>query len=53
VAVEDSDHGVEAAVRAGMTAIGYRPDWNDQSLSVADTVVDGPEALRRELLERA
>lgn len=52
VAVEDSDHGVEAAVSAGMTAIGYRPAWNDQSLSAADTVVTDSNELLRELLDR-
>ena len=50
VAVEDSAHGVEAAVAAGMYVLGYRTDANDsQDLSGADAVVAGPEELRERL----
>ena len=44
VAVEDSANGVAAAVDAGMTCIGYRPDGAD--LPRADSVVTGPQELR-------
>jgi HAD superfamily hydrolase (TIGR01509 family) len=53
VAVEDSRHGVSAAVAADMTTVGYRADHNrGVDLSEADLVVDGPAALRGALLER-
>lgn len=51
VAVEDSEHGVEAATRAGATVVGYRTDQNrDADLSAADAVVQGPDELRDLLL---
>lgn len=47
VAVEDSAHGVKAAIGAGMVCVGYRTDINDnQELSEATAVVEGPDALR-------
>jgi HAD superfamily hydrolase (TIGR01509 family) len=53
VAVEDSEHGVEAAVRAGMTVIGYRSGADeDVDLSAADVVVETPAALRDEIRAR-
>lgn len=52
VAVEDSEHGVESAVRAGAVAVGYRTDQNqDADLSGADAVVEGPAELRAFLLD--
>jgi HAD superfamily hydrolase (TIGR01509 family) len=54
IAVEDSEHGVEAAVRAGMTVIGYRSGADeDVDLSAADVVVETPDALRGAILDRA
>ncbi|WP_460052094.1 HAD family hydrolase [Spirochaeta dissipatitropha] len=39
--IEDSRHGVQAALAAGMQVIGYRnPGSGDQDLSAAHTVVD-------------
>ena len=53
VAVEDSRHGVAAAVAAGMTAVGYRSASNRTvDLSRADVVVERPDELRSALLER-
>jgi len=47
VAVEDTPHGVEAAVRAGMYCIAYRGDSNEKTdFSTAHEVVDGPGELR-------
>ncbi|GAA0669944.1 HAD family hydrolase [Natronoarchaeum mannanilyticum] len=52
VAVEDSENGVEAANRAGMTSVGYRTEINQgMDLSKADHVAEGPEELRGLLLE--
>ena len=49
--VEDSEHGVEAADRAGTHCVGYRTDVNEgQDLSRADEVVESPEELRETLL---
>jgi HAD superfamily hydrolase (TIGR01509 family) len=53
IAVEDSEHGVEAAVRAGMTVIGYRTGADENvDLSAADVVVETPDALRSAILDR-
>jgi len=52
VAVEDSENGVEAANRAGMTSVGYRTEINQgMDLSQADHVAEGPEELRGLLRE--
>lgn len=52
-AVEDSRHGVSAAVGAGTTTVGYRAaNGRDVDRSHADLVVEGPEALGVALLER-
>ena len=52
IAVEDSENGVEAANRAGMTSVGYRTEINrGMDLSAADHVAEGPEELRGVLLE--
>jgi len=52
VAVEDSENGVEAANRAGMTSVGYRTEINEgMDLSAADHVAEGPEELRGVLQE--
>ncbi len=50
VAVEDSTNGIESAKSAGMTCIGYRGNGKELDLSAADSVVDGPQELRAELL---
>jgi len=53
VAVEDSTHGLAAALAAGMEGVGYRTAVNaGQDLSAADTVAEGPVALGRVLRER-
>lgn len=53
VAVEDSTHGIESAMAAGMTCIGYRgAGAKDLDRSAADAVVNGPQELRAELLAR-
>lgn len=53
VAVEDSEHGVEAAARAGTTVIGYRSGADESvDLSAADVVVETPDALRSEVRAR-
>lgn len=53
LAAEDSEHGVEAAVRAGMTVIGYRSGADEAvDLSAADVVVETPTALRDEIRAR-
>ena len=49
VAVEDSANGAKAAVEAGTTCIGYRPDGAD--FPGADRVVAGPEELREALFD--
>ncbi|SFR33529.1 haloacid dehalogenase superfamily, subfamily IA, variant 3 with third motif having DD or ED/haloacid dehalogenase superfamily, subfamily IA, variant 1 with third motif having Dx(3-4)D or Dx(3-4)E [Halogeometricum rufum] len=52
VVVEDSVHGVEAAARSGAFTVAYRSTHNAElDLSRADVVVDGPEELRRTLLD--
>jgi len=52
VAVEDSENGVEAANRAGMTSVGYRTEINEgMDLSAADHVAEGPKELRGLLRE--
>lgn len=51
VAVEDTPHGVAAAVGAGMRCVAYRGDGNtDADLSDADVVVKGSAELRETLL---
>lgn len=53
IAVEDSRHGVEAAVRAGMECIALRGAGNrDSDLSVADAIVEDPATLRQALEAR-
>ncbi|WP_433626145.1 HAD family hydrolase [Halomicrococcus sp. NG-SE-24] len=52
VAVEDSENGVEAAVRAGADCVGYRNGAKKLDLSAADAVVSTPEALREQLFTR-
>lgn len=53
VAVEDSRHGVDAAVAAGMTTVAYRAEHDrDVDLSAADLVVETPGDLRAALLAR-
>ncbi|SIR58483.1 haloacid dehalogenase superfamily, subfamily IA, variant 3 with third motif having DD or ED/haloacid dehalogenase superfamily, subfamily IA, variant 1 with third motif having Dx(3-4)D or Dx(3-4)E [Haladaptatus litoreus] len=49
-AVEDSENGVESAVRAGTYCIGYPNGAKELDLSAADMVVSSPEELREELL---
>jgi HAD superfamily hydrolase (TIGR01509 family) len=50
--VEDSENGVESAVAAGATVIGYRSGADDVDLSAADAVVDSPSDLFDAILER-
>ncbi|MFC6733159.1 HAD family phosphatase [Haladaptatus sp. DYSN1] len=50
VVVEDSTHGVQAAVAAGMYCIGYAPDSPGQNLTAADDVANGPADLKEKLL---
>jgi len=51
VVIEDSIHGIEAAVRAGAYTIAYRGGQNaDLDLSRANEIVDGPAELRAALL---
>ncbi|QCJ46742.1 HAD family phosphatase [Haloprofundus sp. MHR1] len=51
--VEDSTNGARSARRAGTYVVGYRTETNaDADLSPADTVVEGPTELRKELLAR-
>ncbi|WP_267641663.1 HAD family hydrolase [Haloarchaeobius amylolyticus] len=46
IAVEDSEHGVDSAVAAGTTCIGYHSGADESvDLSSADFVVDSPEDL--------
>ena len=53
IAVEDSHHGVESAVRAGMECIALRGAGNRESdLSGADVIVADPAALREALEAR-
>ncbi|MEF8894313.1 HAD family hydrolase [Halodesulfurarchaeum sp.] len=53
IAVEDSHHGVESAVRAGMACIALRGDGNRESdLSAADLIVDDATSLRETLEAR-
>ncbi|QIB76587.1 HAD family phosphatase [Halogeometricum borinquense] len=52
VVVEDSVHGVEAAVRAGAFTVAYRSTHNAElDLSRAAVVVDGPTELREVLFD--
>ncbi|ADQ65913.1 haloacid dehalogenase [Halogeometricum borinquense DSM 11551] len=52
VVVEDSVHGVEAAVRAGAFTVAYRSTHNAElDLSRAAVVVDGPAELREVLFD--
>ncbi|WP_435184261.1 HAD family hydrolase [Halobellus sp. EA9] len=51
VVVEDSLHGIEAAVRAGAFTVAFRTTHNAElDLSRADVVADGPDGLRRVFL---
>jgi HAD superfamily hydrolase (TIGR01509 family) len=52
VAVEDSENGVEAAVRAGADCVGYRNGAKELDLSAADAVVSDSEGLREQLFTR-
>nr|WP_266079634.1 HAD family phosphatase [Haladaptatus caseinilyticus] len=49
-AVEDSEHGVQSAARAGAYCIGYPNGAKELDLSAADVVVSSPAELRAELL---
>jgi HAD superfamily hydrolase (TIGR01509 family) len=49
-AVEDSENGVESAVRAGTYCVGYPNGAKELDLSAADVVVSSPAELREELL---
>lgn len=49
-AVEDSEHGIESAARAGAYCIGYPNGAKELDLSAADVVVSSPAELREELL---
>lgn len=51
-AVEDSEHGVESAARAGTYCVGYPNGAKELDLSMADVVVSSPAELREELLTR-
>lgn len=52
VAVEDTQHGIEAAVGAGMRCVAYRGDGNRKvDLSSAHDVVSTPSELRSLLLD--
>ncbi|WP_247730562.1 HAD family hydrolase [Halovivax limisalsi] len=54
VAVEDSENGVTAADRAGMTVVAYRiAAHGDADYSRADVVADDPTALRETVLDLA
>ena len=51
IAVEDSENGVQSAKAAGMAAVGYRNQSDDElDLSEADAVAESPEGLRKILL---
>ncbi len=53
IAIEDSRHGVEAAVRAGMDCIALRGAGNRESdLSAADVIVEDAASLQRVLETR-
>ncbi|MFP9191319.1 HAD family hydrolase [Natronosalvus vescus] len=53
VVVEDSEHGIRAAARAGTTCIAYAIDAHEGiDRSAADVVVDSPQELRAAVLER-
>ncbi|MFP8891244.1 HAD family hydrolase [Natrialbaceae archaeon A-CW2] len=53
VVVEDSAHGIEAAIRAGTTCIAYDIDAHDGiDYSGTDAVVTTPAGLREAVLER-
>lgn len=53
VVVEDSENGARAGAAAGAFVVGYRTSHNRETdLSMCDVVVDGPAALREELLGR-
>jgi HAD superfamily hydrolase (TIGR01509 family) len=46
IAVEDSENGVQSAKAAGMAAVGYRNQSDDElDLSAADAVAESPEGL--------
>jgi len=50
IAVEDSPNGIMAATQAGLTCIAYRSQSNeDEDLSHADAIVEGPAELRDKL----
>lgn len=52
IAVEDTQHGIEAAVGAGMRCVAYLADENGtDDLSSAHDVVSTPSELRRLLLD--
>jgi beta-phosphoglucomutase family hydrolase len=40
VVIEDAKHGVEAAKKANMKCVGYKPENNNQDLSEADIIID-------------
>ena len=51
--VEDSPHGIESAVAAGMTCLALRGEGNaEEDLSKADEVVSSPEQLRAAMAKR-
>lgn len=51
--VEDSPHGIESAVAAGMTCLALRGDGNAEAdFSGADGVVSSPEQLRAAMVKR-
>ena len=51
-AVEDSENGVESAVRAGTYCVGYPNGAKELDLSMASVVVSSPNELHEELLNR-
>ena len=51
-AVEDSENGVESAVRAGTYCVGYPNGAKELDLSMASVVVSSPAELHEELLNR-
>ncbi|WP_312910867.1 HAD family hydrolase [Natronosalvus caseinilyticus] len=53
VVLEDSEHGIRAAARAGTTCIAYEIDAHDDvDYSPADAVVETPREIREAVLER-
>ena len=51
VVIEDSDHGIEAAVRAGMKVIGFRnPNSGKQKLVQAHRIVDSIRQVSVEMM---